>query len=57
MQSAYLLVKGLIKKKSNNDAFFNHMDELFDIPKPKQKPQKTQEELIDEFENYINKGV
>jgi hypothetical protein len=29
---------------------------LFDIPREKEKPQKTQEELIDEFENYV-KGV
>ena len=55
-QSAYLLVKGLIKKKGVNRGLFNYLDDLFDIPKPKEKPQKTKEELIDDFENYI-KGV
>ena len=30
--------------------------DLFDIPKPKEKPQKTEEELINDLENYI-KGV
>ena len=55
-QSAYLLVKGLIKKKGVDSALFNSLDDLFDIPKPKEKPQKTKEELIDDFENYI-KGV
>jgi len=53
-QSAYLLVKGLIKKKTNNSGMlFNVLDDLFDIPKEKEKPQKTEEEIIDEFENYI----
>lgn len=55
-QSAYLLVKGLIKKKSNSNGLFNILDDLFDIPKPKEKPLKTKEELIDEFEDYL-KGV
>lgn len=53
VQSGYLLVKGLIKSKSNNMQFFNALDELFDIPKPKEKPQKTQDELLADFEQYI----
>lgn len=53
MQSGYLLVRGLIKKKSNNDQFFNMLDELFEIPKPKEKPTKTQDELVADFEKYI----
>lgn len=53
MQSGYLLVRGLIKKKSNNDQFFNMLDELFDIPKPKEKPTKTKDELVEDFEKYI----
>ena len=55
-QSAYLLVKGLIKKKTNGKVLFNVLDDLFDIPREKEKPLKTKEELIDEFENYV-KGV
>lgn len=55
-QSGYLLVKGLIKKKMNGEGLFNALDELFDIPKQKEKPQKSEEELIEEFENYV-KGV
>lgn len=55
-QSAYLLVKGIIKKKGGGSGIFNVLDDLFDIPKEKEKPQKTKEELIDDFENYI-KGV
>lgn len=52
-QSAYLIVKGLLKKKGNGDELFNALDNLFDIPKPKEK--KTEEELIDEFERYIGR--
>ena len=52
MQSGYLLVKGLIKKKSK-DILFDTLDDLFDIPKEKAKPQKTKEELIEDFENYV----
>ena len=53
-QSGYLLIKGILKKKSGSgNNVFNVLDELFDIPKPKAKPQKSKEELIDEFENYI----
>ena len=56
-QSAYLLVKGFIKKKTNNSgALFNVLDDLFEIPKEKGKPQMSEEELINDFENYI-KGV
>ena len=55
-QSAYLLVKGLMKSKTKGSNVFNVLDELFDIPKEKKKPQKNKEELIDDFENYI-KGV
>lgn len=51
VQSGYLLVKGLIKNKSNNMQFFNALDELFDIPKPKEKPMKTEEELLAELKN------
>lgn len=54
-QSVYLLVKGIIKKKGGS-GLFNVLDDLFDIPKEKEKPQITEEELIDDFENYI-KGV
>jgi len=54
-QSGYLIVKGLLKKKGG-DCVFKILDDLFEIPKEKEKPQKTKEELIDDFENYI-KGV
>lgn len=53
VQSGYLLVRGLIKKRTNNDQFFNALDELFDIPKSKEKPMKTEEELLAEFEQYV----
>ena len=55
-QSAYLLVKGIIKKKGGGSGLFNVLDNLFDIPKEKERPIKSKEELIDDFENYI-KGV
>lgn len=55
-QSAYLLIKGIVKKKGGSSVLFNTLDDLFDIPKEKEKPQKTEEELIDDLENYI-KGV
>lgn len=55
-QSSYLLVKGIIKKKGGGSGVFDVLDNLFDIPKQKEKPQKSKEELIDDFENYI-KGV
>lgn len=55
MQSGYLIVKGLIKRK-DKDVLFDVLDNLFDIPKKEQKPQKNKEELIEDFENYI-KGV
>lgn len=54
-QSAYLLVKGLLKKKTNGNSLFNVLDDLFDIPKEKEKPQKTKEELIDDFEKYVKR--
>ena len=57
MQSGYLLVKGLIKKKMEGTGVFGALDDLFDIPKEKEKPKMTEEELIEDFENYINKGV
>lgn len=41
---------------NNGSGLFNMLDDLFDIPKEKEKPQKTEEELINEFENYV-KGV
>lgn len=53
VQSGYLLIRGLIKKKANNDQFFNALDELFDIPKPKEKPTMTEDELVADFEKYI----
>lgn len=55
-QSAYLIVKGLLKKKTDGNGLFNILDEIFDIPKEKKKLQKSKEELIDDLENYI-KGV
>lgn len=55
-QSAYLLVKGLIKSKSGNTSLFNALDDVFDIPKEKEKPRMTEEELINDFENYV-RGV
>ena len=56
-QSGYLLIKGLIKNKTNNSGMlFGVLDNLFDIPKEKERPQKTEEELINDLENYI-KGV
>ncbi|MBR5202936.1 MAG: hypothetical protein IKW45_06695 [Clostridia bacterium] len=51
-QSGYLIVKGLLKKKGGN-GLFDALDELFDIPKQVVKPQKSEEELISEFEDYI----
>lgn len=54
-QSAYLLVKGLVKKKGGA-GMFNVLDDLFDIPKTKEKPQKSEEELIEEFEKYVKGG-
>lgn len=45
-----------MKKKGGNSSLFNALDDLFDIPKQEVKPQKTQEELIDEFEKYIGRG-
>lgn len=53
-QSGYLIVKGLLKKKTG-DKLFGVLDDLFDIPKKKEKPQKTKEELIEDFEKYIKK--
>lgn len=55
-QSGYLIVKGLLKKKTNGNSLFNVLDDLFEIPKEKVKPQISEEELIEDFENYI-KGV
>ena len=55
-QSGYLIVKGLLKKKgSGGNEIFNALDDLFDIPRKKQKPQPTKEELVDEFEKFIGK--
>lgn len=51
-QSAYLLVKGLVKAKVG-DKLFEHLDTLFDIPKREAKEQKSEEELINEFEDYV----
>lgn len=52
-QAGYLIVKGLLVKKGNDDALFRHLDDLFDIPRKPQKTQKSEEELINEFEDYI----
>lgn len=51
VQGGYLLVRGLVKKKANNEQFFNALDELFDIPKPKEKPMKSEDELLSELKN------
>ena len=48
-------MKGIIKKRTSGDVF-NVLDDLFDIPKPKEKYRATKEELIEDFENYV-KGV
>lgn len=48
-----MLVKGLVKKKGTNNSMFDMLDDLFDIPKKEPKPQKSKEELVDEFEKYI----
>ena len=45
-----------MKKKGGNGFLFSVLDDLFEIPKEKVKPQKSKEELIDDFESYI-KGV
>jgi hypothetical protein len=52
-QAGYLVVKGLLKKKGDGDALFKHLDALFDIPQAQAKPQKSEDELIDEFSNYV----
>ena len=46
-------MKGLLCRKGKGDALFNHLDKLFDIPEQVKAPQKTEEELINEFEDYI----
>ena len=56
MQSGYLIAKGILKKKTNGNELFNMLDDLFDIPKAKEKPQMSEEELIEDFEKYV-KGV
>lgn len=52
-QAGYLIVKGLLKNKADGDALFEHLDNLFEIPKQAVKPQKTEEELLDDFERYV----
>lgn len=52
-QGAYLIVKGLINGKGENNELFNSLDELFEIPKQKKKAQQTQQELVDDFCKYI----
>jgi hypothetical protein len=54
-QAGYLIVKGLLKSKGDGNSLFVHLDKLFDIPQEEKKPQKTKEELIDDFEKYIKK--
>lgn len=51
-QSAYLLVKGIVKKRAD-DVLFDNLDVLFDIPKKEKAKQQTKEELVNDFENYI----
>ena len=53
MQSGYLLVKGLLKKKASTPSLFNALDELFEIPKESEKPIASEEDLIKDFERYI----
>ena len=53
LQGAYLIVKGLINGKGENNELFNSLDELFEIPKRKKKAQQTQQELVDDFCKYI----
>lgn len=56
-QSGYLIIKGLLKKKGRGgDMLFNVLDDMFEIPRAEQKPVMSQEELINDFEDYI-KGV
>jgi hypothetical protein len=52
-QAGYLIVKGLLSRKGKGDALFRHLDALFDIPQAEEKPQKSEEELINEFEKYV----
>lgn len=52
-QSGYLIVKGLLTRKGKGDALFSHLDKLFDIPQVERPPQKSKEELINEFESYV----
>lgn len=54
LQCGYLLVKGIVKSKNGDNKLFNTLDELFDIPKEKEKPQIDKDKLIEDFENYIN---
>ena len=56
MQSSYLIVKGLLKRKSKDDYVFSTLDEIFEIPKEKKMQTKSKDELVSDFENYI-KGV
>lgn len=51
-QGGYVIVKGLLMSRVQTN-LFNYLDELFDIPKEVVKETKTEEELIDEFENFI----
>ena len=53
LQGAYLIVKGLINGKGENNELFNSLDKLFEIPKQKKKAQQTQQELVDDFCKYI----
>ena len=51
-----MIVKGLLCRKGNGDALFKHLDALFDIPAPEEKPQKSEEELIEEYTKCIKGG-
>lgn len=55
MQSGYLIVKGLVKNKNENNELFNSLDKFFEIPQPKEKPKHTEQELIDDFKNYLGR--
>ena len=51
-----MIARGVVKSKTNDNRVFDVLDELFDVPKKQERPQKSKEELIDEFEDYV-KGV
>lgn len=50
-------MKGLLAKNGNGNDLFRHLDVLFDIPQEEEKPKKSKEELIGEFETFLEKGA